>query len=78
MTGPRQETLQPLGAETLRARIDEFAARVAATPRSLKASDRRKLVQELKDTGQLEVRRAMEIIAAHLGVSRATIYADAR
>jgi predicted transcriptional regulator YheO len=35
-------------------------------------------MQELKQAGFLEVRKSMEIIAAHLGVSRATVYNDAK
>jgi predicted transcriptional regulator YheO len=72
------ETLSPTGAETIRARIDQFAARLATTPRALKTEDRRLLLRELKDAGCLEVRRSPEIIAAHLGVSRATVYADTK
>jgi predicted transcriptional regulator YheO len=75
---PARESLDPSGADAIRARIDEFAARMAATPRSLKAEDRRTLMKELKAAGLLEVRRAMDTIAAHLGVSRATVYGDAK
>ena len=75
---PVKESLDPSGADGIRARIDEFAARMAATPRSLKAEDRRILMKELKAAGLLEVRRAMDTIAAHLGVSRATVYSDAK
>ncbi|MDH0867553.1 PAS domain-containing protein [Mitsuaria sp. GD03876] len=73
-----RESLDPSGAELIRARIDEFAARLASTPRALKPDDRRTLVKELKSAGLLEVRRAMDTIAAHLGVSRATVYSDAK
>ncbi|CAC9677098.1 Uncharacterized protein conserved in bacteria [Delftia tsuruhatensis] len=77
---PAREMLEPAGAGTdaLRARIDEFAARLATTPRALRPEDRRALVRELKGAGLLEVRRSMETIAAHLGVSRATVYSYAR
>lgn len=77
-TTPAKESLDPSGAEAIRSRIDEFAARLSATPRSLKAEDRRTLMKELKAAGLLEVRRAMDTIAAHLGVSRATVYSDAK
>lgn len=70
------ETLEPSGAQALRARIDAFAARLATTPRALRAEDRRALMRELKDAGGMEVRRAVEIVAGHLGVSRATVYND--
>ena len=75
---PVNETLDPAGADAIRARIDQFAARLATTPRALKADGRRALMKELKAAGLLEVRRAMETVAAHLGVSRATVYSDAK
>jgi predicted transcriptional regulator YheO len=73
-----RESLNPAGADAIRARIDHFAAGRATTPRALRAEERRALLRELKGAGCLEVRRASEIIAAHLGVSRATVYADAK
>ncbi|MBV8620829.1 MAG: transcriptional regulator [Curvibacter sp.] len=75
---PVKESLDPAGADGIRARIDAFAARMAATPRTLKAEDRRSLMKELKSAGMLEWRRSMDTIAAHLGVSRATVYSDAK
>ncbi|KND59920.1 YheO-like PAS domain [Candidatus Burkholderia verschuerenii] len=75
---PARESLDPASADRIRARIDVFAARLASTPRSLKPEDRRSLLKELKAAGLLEVRRAMDTIAAHLGVSRATVYNDAK
>jgi predicted transcriptional regulator YheO len=72
------ESLDPAGADAIRARIDQFAARLATTPRSLKADDRRTLLRELKDSGCMEIRRAMEITALHLGVSRAAVYSYAK
>jgi predicted transcriptional regulator YheO len=73
-----KETLDPPGAEGIRMRIDQFAARLATTPRALKTEDRRALMRELKESGSMEVRRAMELVALHLGVSRATVYNDAK
>ncbi|MEM5430429.1 helix-turn-helix transcriptional regulator [Cupriavidus oxalaticus] len=72
------ESLDPISADGIRERIDQFAARLATTPRSLKATERRTLIRELKEAGCMEVRRAMEIVAMHLGVSRATVYSDAK
>jgi predicted transcriptional regulator YheO len=72
------ESLSPTGAEVIRKRIDQFAARLGTTPRALKASKRRDLLLELRDSGCLEIRRAVEIISAYLGVSRATIYSDVK
>ncbi len=72
------ETLDPVGADALRAQIDAFAARRATTPRALGPQDRRVLLQELRASGHLEVRRAMEITANHLGLSRAAVYSAAK
>lgn len=76
-SGPREQ-LTPVGADAIRAHIDRFAARRATTPRALTTEDRRTLLRELRNGGSMQVRRASDIIAAHLGVSRATVYADAR
>jgi predicted transcriptional regulator YheO len=73
-----KESLDPSNAETIRKRIDQFAARRATTPRALKSEERRILMRELKDSGCMEVRRSMETVALHLGVSRATVYSDAK
>lgn len=75
---PTSETLDPSGAQAIRARMDQFAARLATTPRALKAQDRRALVKELKAAGLMDLRRAMETVAAHLGVSRASVYSYAK
>jgi predicted transcriptional regulator YheO len=72
------ESLDPGGAEAIRCRIDQFAAQRATTPRSLKTDERRALIRELKASGCLDVRRAMETIAQQLGVSRTTVYSDAK
>lgn len=68
------ETLETDSAQSIRTRIDEFAARSASTPRSLRADERRELLRELKASGALEVRKSMEVVAQHLGVSRAAAY----
>jgi predicted transcriptional regulator YheO len=75
---PAHENLDPAGADAIRARIDDFAARLASTPRALRAEDRRSLMKELRAAGLLDVRRAMDTVASHLGVSRATVYSDAK
>lgn len=76
--GAAPETLDPVGAEAIRSKIDQYAARMATTARALKAEDRRVLVKELKAAGLLDVRRAMNVVAAHLGVSRASVYSYAK
>jgi len=68
------EHIQPTGTDAIRKRIDQFAARHATTPRALKMSQRKMLVQELKQSGLLDVKKAIETVAQHLGVSRATAY----
>lgn len=73
-----RESLDPAGADAIRARIDAFAAQRATSPRALKAGDRRALLRELKAAGLLDIRRAMETVAAHLGVSRASVYGYAK
>ncbi len=73
---PVRETLDPANAAAIRRHIDHYAARLASSPQLLKAEERRALMRELKAGGFLEVRRAMEIAAAHLGISRATAYND--
>jgi predicted transcriptional regulator YheO len=72
------ETLDTSHAGRICERVDEFAAARATTARALKPADRRQLVQELKKAGFLDIRRGMEIAAAHMGVSRATVYSDAK
>jgi len=72
------ETMAPAGADAIRQRIDQFAARLGSTPRALKADQRKALMRELQECGLSDVRRAMDIVAAYLNVSRATVYNDAR
>lgn len=72
------ETMAPAGADAIRQRIDQFAARLGSTPRALKSDERKALMRELKECGLSDVRRAMDIVAAYLNVSRATVYNDAR
>ncbi|MGM3184304.1 helix-turn-helix transcriptional regulator [Dickeya oryzae] len=77
-SGVLTESLEPSGAEAIRQRIDQFAARLATTPRALKAPERRLLMQELRESGLLDVKKSMETIAQHLGISRASVYSYAR
>lgn len=73
-----RESLDSGGADGIRRRIDQFAARLSKSPRSLSTEERRKLIRGLAESGCLEVRRAMEIVSSYLGVSRATVYNDAK
>ncbi len=72
------ETLDPVGPDAIHQRIERFAAQRSIAANALKPEDRRTLIRELKAAGCLEIRRAMEIVARQLGVSRATVYSDAR
>lgn len=73
-----KESLDPSSAELLRERIDRFAVGLATTPQALRTDQRRALMQALRDEGYLDLRRSMETVAQHLGVSRATVYNDAK
>ena len=72
------ETLDAANADRIRRTIDDFAASRATTARALKSADRKQLVQDIKRAGYLDIRRGAEIAAAHMGVSRATVYNDAK
>ena len=72
------EHLEPGGNEAIKRHIDRFAARLATTPQALKAKDRKQLIQELKESGLLDMKKAMDTVARHLGVSRATAYLYAK
>jgi predicted transcriptional regulator YheO len=73
---PVRESLDPANAEAIRRRIDQYAGRLASSPQQLKANQRRMLMRELKEDGFLDLRRAMDTAASHLGISRATAYND--
>ncbi|MFB9996317.1 Uncharacterized protein conserved in bacteria [Providencia rustigianii] len=75
---PIKEHLEPIGSEAIRSRIDQFAASLAATPRSLKADERVALIELLRREGLLDIRKSMDTIAQHLGVSRASVYLYAK
>ena len=77
-TSPIKEHIEPNGTEAIRLRIDQFAAALAATPRTLKAEDRKVLIEVLRKEGLLDVKKAMETVAQHLGVSRASVYLYAK
>lgn len=73
-----KESLDPSTADSLRERIDRFAVGLATTPQALRTDQRKALMQALKEEGFLDLRRSMETVAQHLGVSRATVYNDTR
>ncbi|TDC25305.1 transcriptional regulator [Streptomyces sp. 8K308] len=72
---PPTETLRARTLDELRAAAQEFAtARGSASPRGLRAADKRELVRELGDRGLLQVKHAVPTLSEVLGVSRATVY----
>ncbi|UBX48588.1 helix-turn-helix transcriptional regulator [Providencia alcalifaciens] len=77
-SSPVKEHLEPNGSEAIRTRIDQYAASIAATPRTLKADDRVALIEILRKEGLLDIKKSMDTIAQHLGVSRASVYLYAK
>ena len=77
-SSPVREHLDPGSTEVIRQRIDDFAAKRATTAHALKTEDRKVLIQQLRKEGLLNVRKSMDTVAQHLGVSRATAYLYAR
>lgn len=75
---PIKEHIEPNGTEAIRIRIDQYAAALAATPRTLKADERKNLIEVLRNEGLLDVKKSMETVAQHLGISRATVYLYAK
>lgn len=75
---PIKEHIEPNGSEAIRYRIDQYAATLAATPRTLKAEERKNLIEVLRNEGLLDVKKSMETVAQHLGVSRASVYLYAK
>lgn len=73
-----KESIDPSRADSIRERIDRFAVGLATTPQALKAEQRKALMLALREEGYLELRRSMDTVAQHLGVSRATVYNDAK
>ena len=73
-----KESLDPANSNAIRERIDKFAMGLMTTPRALRTDQRRDLVQMLREEGYLGLRKSMDTVAQHLGVSRATVYNDAK
>ncbi|EAY8070676.1 hypothetical protein H1F59_001183 [Salmonella enterica] len=66
--------MDPGGTETIRQRIDSFAAARATTARTLKAADRKELIIKASQRRSAEFCKSMDTVAQHPGVSRATAY----
>ncbi|MFF9473906.1 transcriptional regulator [Streptomyces roseolus] len=68
------ETLRDRSGRELRSIIDSFAAERSSTPRGLGRDQKRELVRRLHRDGFFETRSSAQLIADHLGISRATVY----
>ncbi|MHA3061748.1 helix-turn-helix transcriptional regulator [Acinetobacter sp. ANC 4636] len=68
------EHLEPSGSEAIRKYIDQYASKHAKTPQMLKLNERKELMAELKQNGLLDIKKAIETVAQHLGISRASAY----
>lgn len=77
-TSPIKEHLEPNGSEAIRQRIDQYAAALSVSPRTLKADERKAMIEVLRNEGLLDVKKSMETVAQHLGVSRASVYLYAK
>ena len=73
-SSPIREHLEPGSTDVIRQRIDDFAAERATTAQALNTEDRRRVIQALRQEGLLNVRKSMDTVAQHLGISRATAY----
>ncbi|ANW17894.1 helix-turn-helix transcriptional regulator [Streptomyces clavuligerus] len=71
---PPVETLRARTVDTLREAVRAYAAERGRGPRELRPAERRELLRALQDQGHLEVRHAVRVLTALLGVSRATVY----
>lgn len=72
--GEPLETLRDRTGRELRTAIDAFAAERSTTPRALGRDHKRELVRRLHHEGFFESRGSAQLIADHLGISRATVY----
>lgn len=77
---PRSEPPEPLfrhdWRERIGRRVGEFCAERGLSADRLDPADRRSLIAVLDGEGLFAVRRAADLVAGALGVSRATVYAQ--
>jgi predicted transcriptional regulator YheO len=71
---PLGESLRTRSVEEIRTAIDAFAGQRNQTARGLTAPDRKALVKDLNARGYFQVKNAVPVVAASLGISRATVY----
>jgi predicted transcriptional regulator YheO len=68
------ESLAPRRIDSVRASLEEFAARHNTTPRALTLSQRRAALRAIEEDGLLELKNAVPEVADTLGVARSTVY----
>lgn len=66
--------IQPTQLQDVSSKILAFAAKRNRDPRSLTPDEKRELLQELAEAGDLERRGAIEKIASTIGVTRSNLY----
>lgn len=71
---PLRESLRARSADEIRAAIEQFAVQRNQTARGLASHEKRTLVKELKARGFLQLKNSVPLIAAALGISRASVY----
>jgi predicted transcriptional regulator YheO len=71
---PVNETLSTKRRSELQAKIMAYSAARNREARSLTSDEKRELLQQLAEDGELETRGAAEKIAAIIGVSRSNVY----
>ncbi|WP_410620834.1 transcriptional regulator [Amycolatopsis sp. cmx-8-4] len=71
---PLTETLRARTADELRALVEDYAADLGHTPRTLPAAGKKDLVRLLKARGFLELKNAVPALTELLGISRASVY----
>lgn len=69
-----KETLVSRPRQALDAKILAFAAKRNRDPRALTSDEKRQLIQQLTEEGDLEIRGAAERIGGILGLSRSNVY----
>jgi predicted transcriptional regulator YheO len=69
-----QEVLSGKPRDTLLSKILAYAAKRNRDPRALTGDEKRDLLKQLSDEGELEMRGAAEQIGAAIGVSRSNVY----
>lgn len=73
-TLPIRESLRARSTTQLREMIEAFATEQNIDPRALSLTQRRQLIQTLNESGLLQLRGGVGIVAEIMGISRASVY----